>query len=121
MTLFALQGAAVLLVYAARGFDLPLGALPLGLQLDPIHAVLHLVTGIVAAVIGFAGPRLARPFLQVFAVLYLGLAVFGTFTDHHFGMHLALDENLFHWTVGTLVAVAAFHPATAPARAVDGA
>lgn len=116
MTLFfAVQGAVVLTVYSVRGFDLPLDALPLGFKLDPRHASLHLVTGVMAALFAFGVPQLARRFLQVFAVFYLGLAVIGTFTDQHFGMHLHLDEHLFHYAVGAVVAVVAFHPRTAPA------
>jgi hypothetical protein len=112
LVLFAPQGAIVLLFYAVLGFSTPPDELPYGLQLDPRHGVLHLVTGIVAGLIGFRAARLARPFLQVFGVSYLVLALLGTFTTVHLGMDLHVPENGLHWTLGALGTFVGFHPRT---------
>jgi hypothetical protein len=110
MALFALQGAVLLLLYAARGWDTDPGSFPLGLQLDPLHAAIHLATGLAGIWFAFFRPAYALPFLRGFAVFYLGLAVLGTFTRLHFGMQLELPENSLHWGLGTMAAVIAFGP-----------
>jgi hypothetical protein len=103
--LFAAQGVLLLAIYSVRGFDTSPDALPLGLQLDPRHAVIHLLFGLIGAAIGFWQPEGAVPFTLFFGLFYLALAVFGTFTPIHFGMQLLLPENALHWTLGTLAAV----------------
>lgn len=103
--LFAAQGVLLLLIYSVRGFNTDPYSLPLGLQLDPRHSVIHLLFGLIGAAIGFWQPEGAVPFTLVFGVFYVALAVFGTFTPIHFGMKLALSENTLHWTLGTLAAV----------------
>jgi hypothetical protein len=106
--LFAIQGVIILVAYLAMGPPSDLNRLPIGLRLDPIHAVVHLLAGIAGASVGFLRPSLSVPFLRGFAVFYLTLAVLGTFTSTHFGMHLQADENIFHWTVGAITAVIGF-------------
>ena len=103
--LFAAQGVVLLLIYSIRGFNTDPYSLPLGLQLDPRHSVIHLLFGIIGAAIGFWQPEGAVPFTLVFGVFYIALAIFGTFTPIHFGMKLGLSENGLHWTLGTLAAV----------------
>jgi Domain of unknown function (DUF4383) len=103
--LFAAQGALLLLIYSVRGFDTNPDSLPLGLQLDPRHAVIHLLFGIIGAAIGFWQPEGAVPFTVFFGLFYIALAIFGTFTPIHFGMQLLLPENTLHWTLGSLAAV----------------
>jgi hypothetical protein len=93
MSLFALQGLVILLLYARLGWNASPEALPLGLQLDPLHGVVHLISGLIGAYFGFLRPAGAARFIQVFAIFYLGLAVFGTFTHMHFGMQLELPEK----------------------------
>ena len=48
---------------------------------------------------GFVRPRLATPFMLAFAAFYTLLAILGTFTNQHFGMHLDTSVNLFHWSL----------------------
>ena len=103
--LFALQGALLLLIYAVRGFDTNPDSLPIGLQLDPRHSVIHLLFGLIGAAIGFKQPEGAVPFTLFFGLFYITLAIFGTFTPVHFGMQLLLPENALHWTLGALAAV----------------
>ena len=106
--LFAAQGALLLLIYSVRGFDTNPDSLPLGLQLDPRHSVIHLLFGLIGAAIGFWQPEGAVPFTLFFGLFYIGLAIFGTFTPIHFGMQLLLPENALHWTLGSLAAVIGF-------------
>ncbi len=103
--LFAAQGVLLLLIYSVRGFNTDPHTLPLGLQLDPRHAVIHLLFGLIGAAIGFWQPEGAVPFTLFFGLFYVALAIFGTFTSIHFGMKLGFSENSLHWTLGTLAAV----------------
>ena len=115
MSLFALQGLVILLLYARLGWNASPEALPLSLQLDPLHGVVHLVSGLIGAYFGFVRPAGAVRFIRVFAIFYLALAVFGTFTHIHFGMQLALPENSLHWTLGLLAGATGFGPAAVEA------
>ena len=108
MTFFVLQGLVILIIYSMRGFDTNPDTLPPGLKLDPAHGVIHFVTGLIGTYFAFWRPSGALTFLRVFAVFYLGLAFFGTFTDTHFGLQLELEENLFHWPLGLVAAFIAF-------------
>jgi hypothetical protein len=105
------QALLVLALYAWRGLDTPPDGLPLGLRIDPLHAMLHLGLGLVAATAGFARPALAVPVTRLLALVYLALAFLGAFTPLHLGLELAAPENQFHLTVGTLFALVGFGPA----------
>lgn len=116
MVLFALQGVVLMVLYAMRGFDAHPDTMPPGLKLDPLHSVIHLVTGLIGAYIGFWRPSAAVRFIQIFSVFYLLLAVLGTFTHFHFGMQLQLEENALHWPLGLLAALIGFAPQLLKAR-----
>lgn len=94
---FLLQGGIILLSYAYYGFDTDASSFALGFRLDPIHAAVHFVWGLVGSVIGFYAPRYSTYFLLAFAVFYTIMAILGTFTTYHFGMHLDWRVNMFHW------------------------
>lgn len=96
---FLIQGGLLLLAYAYYGWDTDPDSFTAGLKLDPIHAGVHFVWGLAGTYIGFLQPRLATGFVLVFAAFYTVLAVLGTFTSHHLGMHLNDRVNLFHWTL----------------------
>ena len=87
---FLLQGAVLLLAYAYYGFDTDPQSFPPGQRLDPLHAGVQLLWGIAGTYAGFVRPRLATPFMLAFAAFYTLLAILGTFTRQHFGMHLEL-------------------------------
>ena len=108
MSLFVLQGVIILTLYSMRGFDADPDTLPPLLRLDPMHGVIHLVTGLIGTYFAFWKPSGALNFLRVFTIFYLGLAILGTFTHMHFGMQLELEENLFHWPLALLAAAVAF-------------
>src|SRR5713101_8025206 len=74
------QATLLVLIYSVRGFDTNPDSLPLGLQLDPRHSVIHLLFGLIGAAIGFWQPEGAVPFTLFFGLFYIGLAIFGTFT-----------------------------------------
>ena len=62
----------------------------LGAHLTPIHNVVHIVSGVVALYLGFAGSLSgAKIFCLVFGVVYLGLGVcglaFGMGAEHIWG------------------------------------
>lgn len=108
MTLFTLQGIIILAIYAMQGFATDPDTLPPGLRLDPMHGVIHLVTGLIGTYFAFWNPSKALVFLRVFTVFYTGLAILGTFTGVHFGMQLEIEENSFHWTLSLIAAVISF-------------
>ncbi len=110
MTFFALQGAYVGLTYAFAGPGIGPDSFLTGFRLDPIHAVVHFALGVAGAYVGFFRPSSAVFFTRFFAVFYLTLAFFGTFTDIHFGMRLGLSENSLHWSLGALTAIIGFLP-----------
>lgn len=119
MTLFVLQGIIILVLYSLRGFDANPDSLPPGLRLDLMHGVIHLVTGLIGTYFAFWRPSGALGFLRVFTVFYLGLAVFGTFTNIHFGMQLEAEENLFHWPLGLIAAAIAFGMSLLPKKTAN--
>lgn len=96
---FLFQGGLLLLVYAYYGFGTEPDSFPLGMRLDPLHASVHFVWGLVGCYIGFVRPRLATTFILAFAAFYTVIAVLGTFTTHHLGMKLDWRVNLFHWAL----------------------
>ncbi len=117
MTLFALQGIVILALYALRGFDTDPDTLPPGLRLDPLHGVIHLVTGLIGTYFAYWRSSGALSFLRAFTVFYLGLAILGTFTHSHFGMQLEFEENAFHWTISLIAVAIAFGMSLFPAKA----
>jgi hypothetical protein len=94
---FLVQGGIILLSYAYYGFNTDPSSFALGFRLDPIHAAVHFVWGLVGSFIGFYAPRYSTYFLLAFAVFYTIMAILGTFTTYHFGMHLDSRVNMFHW------------------------
>ena len=108
MSLFVIQGAIILFLYSIRGFNTDPETMPPGLRLDPLHGVIHLVTGLIGSYFGFIRPSGALTFLRTFTVFYLALGIFGTFTPFHFGMQLELEENAFHWPLSLIAGAIAF-------------
>jgi hypothetical protein len=108
MPLFVLQGIVILVLYTLRGFDTHPDTLPPGLRLDPLHGIIHLVTGLIGSYVVFWKPHNALNFLRAFTIFYLGLAILGTFTPAHFGMQLEFEENSFHWTLSLIAVAIAF-------------
>ncbi len=120
MSLFAVQGLIVLILYALRGFGTNPDDMPPGFGLDPLHAVIHLVTGLIGAYFGFWRPSGALHFLKVFTVFYLLLAIFGTFTNIHFGMQLELEENALHWPLSVVAGLISLTPLFASQKTHPG-
>lgn len=48
-------------------------------QVDTLHNLVHLITGVVAAIVGFMTERASQLFFQIFGVVYGLLAVLGFF------------------------------------------
>lgn len=96
------QGLLAFLLHAWLGFEANHADFPVGIKLDAVHAVTHILWGAAGAYYGFVRPNLAVPYLIVFGVYYVALSAFGTFTDYHFGLQLGLRENIAHWTLGPL-------------------
>lgn len=95
------QGLLVFSIHAIAGFDLPLESLPLGLRIDPLHAVMHMIWGAAGAFVGFVRPAWSTPWLIVFGVYYVVLSFLGMLTEIHFGLYLGPRENSFHLAIGS--------------------
>ena len=108
LSLFALQGIILLVLYWTKGSGTQPEDLPPGLQLDFLHSWVHLAIGLAAVYVTFRRPSLSISFVQLFGLVYLFLAALGTFTTVHLGMQLERSENLLHWTLGLVAAVIGF-------------
>lgn len=98
LTLFLLvQGVIVLAAYAYYGFGTEPSHFGPGFRLDPIHASVNLVWGLIGSVIGFFMLRYSIAFVLAFAAFYTLFAGFGTFTADHFGMRLDFVDNALNW------------------------
>jgi hypothetical protein len=103
LTLFLLvQGMIVLAAYGYYGFGTEQSHFGPGFRLDPIHAGVNLVWGLVGSVIGFFMPRYAITFALAFAAFYTLFAGFGTFTADHFGMRLDYVDNALNWLLAVI-------------------
>lgn len=92
-------------------FDTTAGNL-VGFQVDLIHNLVHLVTGIVALAAAFGG--WSRRFNQVFGIIYLLVGIAGLFPALYFGGNLlgimAVNgaDNVLHLVVGAVAAAVGF-------------
>ena len=90
-TVCKILGVVFLLVGVA-GFVAPR---LLGAHLDPVHNLIHIVSGVIALYFGFAGSLSgARGFCLVFGIVYLALGILGM------AMGAAPDRM---WNVGPLM------------------
>jgi hypothetical protein len=94
----------VLASYAYYGFDTDPSQFGPGFRLDPIHASINLLWGLVGSIIGFFAPRFSIDFLLAFALFFTALAGLGTFSSEQLGMQLGPWANLINW----LLALAAW-------------
>ena len=80
------------------------GGMLLGLfEVDTMHNIVHILTGIVAVAIAAVSGAYARLFFRVFGVVYGLVAVLGlTMGGNVLGMHMNMLDHLLH------VAIAAF-------------
>jgi hypothetical protein len=93
------QGALSLLIDTA-GIALP--RLVQAFIGDPLHAVIHVIWGIVmlgCSAIGRSRETIALLSL-VFGVFYVSLGFLGVLVHHPFGLLLGPGENVFHLVVG---------------------
>ena len=92
-------------------FDTTAGSLA-GFQVDLVHNLVHLVTGIVALAAAFGG--WSRRFNQVFGIIYLLVGIAGLFPALYFGGNLlgimAVNgaDNVLHLVVGAVAAAVGF-------------
>jgi hypothetical protein len=106
-------GVALILVGLA-GFAVPT---LLGMHLTTIHNVVHVLTGLIAAYIGFAGgAAAARTFCLVFGAVYLLLGIAGFVVPGLVSSILGhppvsaaelTPDNAFHVLLGAVLLVAA--------------
>ena len=83
-----------------------------GFQVDLVHNLVHLVTGILGIAAAYTG--WSRLFNQVFGIIYLALGILGLFPGVYFAgrllgiMHVNGADNLLHLIVGVVASVVGF-------------
>src|SRR5712671_1971377 len=83
-----------------------------GFQVDLVHNLVHLVTGILGIAAAYTG--YSRLFNQVFGIIYLALGILGLFPGVYFGgrllgiMHVNGADNLLHLIVGIVASAVGF-------------
>jgi hypothetical protein len=87
-----------------------------GGAVDTYHNLLHLGTGVVALVFGFAGSAAgSRRFCGVFGTSYIALGVLGVIAGNAAAnrmlnvgpMHLTMGDHLFHIVLGSILVMSA--------------
>ena len=118
-------GGLIFLIVGLVGFAMPT---LMGFHLTPIHNIIHIVTGLIALYLGFAGSYDgAKTFCLIFGVVYLLIAIIGFMAPGtlasilgHAGPMTSADlmpDNVFHLVVGILfLAVGMMRPAVVVAR-----
>ena len=118
-------GGLIFLILGLAGFAAPN---LLGFHLTPIHNVIHIVTGVIALYLGFAGSYAgAKSFCLAFGVIYLLIAIIGFMAPStlasilgHSGPMTSADlmpDNVFHLVVAIVfLAVGMMRPAVVVAR-----
>ena len=113
----------VMLLTGVIGFVMPH---LMGFHLTPVHNVIHLATGAIAAYLGFAGSYgAAQNFCRIFGVVYGLVAVLGFVAPGllstilgHPGLNAGdlMPDNLFHVFVTLASLAAGFAPAPSSVR-----
>ena len=118
-------GGLIFLILGLAGFAAPN---LFGFHLTPIHNVIHIVTGVIALYLGFAGSYAgAKSFCLAFGVIYLLIAIIGfmapdtlaSILGHSGPMTSAelMPDNVFHLLVGIVfLAVGMMRPAVVVSR-----
>jgi hypothetical protein len=84
----------------------------LGMDVDIVHNIVHLATGIIALIAVFAGK--ARLFNQAFGIVYLLIGLAGLIPALYISgmflgtMHLNAGDHVFHIIVGAVAAATGF-------------
>ena len=84
-------------------------------HMDSLHNYVHVITGLLFLIIGFAVPNFAPAFLKIFGAVYLllgimGLVMFGTAeTGKLLGfLHVNGADNFLHIGLGLIILLAGF-------------
>lgn len=102
---FAKSVGLLLMILGLLGFMAPLT--PHGLlfnifRIDPIHNMVHLVSGALLFSVGFSqNCMLMRRVVLFFATVYGVITILGFFLPVVFGMHFNMPDNILHLAVTT--------------------
>ena len=114
----------IFLIVGLVGFAMPT---LMGFHLTPIHNIIHIVTGLIALYLGFAGSYDgAKTFCLIFGVVYILIAIIGFMAPGtlasilgHAGPMTSADlmpDNLFHIVAGAAFLVAGMKAASSGGR-----
>ena len=88
------------------------GGFLFGFQVDLVHNLVHLVTGILGLAAAYTG--WSRTFNQVFGIIYIIVGILGLFPALYFDnrllgiMHVNPADNILHLVVGIVAAAVGF-------------
>ena len=77
-------------------------------EINTAHNLVHLATGVVALIVGFAGERASRLFFQVFGVIYALVAVLGFVTPDKPLLGIVANNPADTW-LHVLIAIVALY------------
>lgn len=84
----------------------------MGFDVDVVHNLIHLLSGIVGLVAVFTG--WSRRFNQIFGLVYLLVALAGLIPGLYFGgrllglMHVNAADNVLHWVIALAAIIVGF-------------
>jgi len=92
--------AVIFLVIGVLGFILPSPLLGL-FEVDPVHNVIHILTGVVAAFAAMKGRAASRIFLILFGIIYAIVALLGfVMNGNILGIiHVNMPDNWLHFGI----------------------
>jgi hypothetical protein len=98
----------VLLVVGVLGFFMPSPLLGL-FMVDPVHNVVHILSGVVGLWAASTGYQYSRLFLMIFGLVYALVAVLGFATGGVLGLFMVdMNDNYLHAAIGAVCLIAAF-------------
>lgn len=118
LPLFSMSGLAkplawllgvVLTVVGVLGFVLPSPLLGL-FAVDPVHNVVHLLSGVIGLAAASKGESMAKLFLIVFGLIYLVVTAWGFFVNENvLGIFVVNSaDNYLHLAIGAVCVIVGF-------------
>lgn len=78
-------------------------------MVDTMHNIVHLLSGVVAALCAGASAKASRTYFQVFGIIYAVIAIWGFFMSPALGfIHVNSADNILHVVIAVIALWAGF-------------